>query len=258
MKPGGADHPTTERELLEDVLLEVAQQDADPRHLTPEEILAYLRGALGEEAQGRTQSHLTACRECASALLDLEALTPSTPGAPEGAVDFEKAAAWHSMRAQLAERRIGASLRRARFAYATAAALFLCVVGLSLWTLRRPAEGPREPQIDVPLIYLDSATTRGGPATQPPLPPTAGFMVLVLTPSQSVAFPEYRVEIAREDGRLTWSGGGLHLSDYGALRLAVPSSLLSPGRYTVRLYGLRDKQSQALDSYALLVPKPKE
>ena len=252
------DREPTDRAILAETLVEMARQAGDSGHLEHGKLLAYLRGGLSEQEERSAQNHLTTCRSCTTALLDLHGLAESDTPSPEGASDFEKALAWRSFRARLAELQRDAFRRRARFAYAAAAAMFICVLGLSVWSAFRPSAGLDQPQRDVPLIYLDSSSTRGGDGSQPAVPPRAGFVVLVLTPSQPTPLPEYRVEIVREDGRVTWSGGGLHMSEYGALRLAVPSSLLPPGRYSVRLYGSQDTRNQVLDSFNLEVPKLKE
>ena len=94
----------------------------------------------------------------------------------------------------------------------------------------------RKPQPNVPILSLD--VNRGGPSDEKPtvhLPSPPGGIVLFL-PIDSTGQTTYGVVLRDAGGREVWRGGDLRGRD--SLTLSLPSTLLSPGDYTLTLESL--------------------
>jgi hypothetical protein len=95
----------------------------------------------------------------------------------------------------------------------------------------------RQPQGNVPILFLDAERGGGDPSVRLRLPAKPGWIVLALTvdpPHQ----PSYRVILRDAEGREVWRGGDLHIDERDSLSLSLPSSLLAPGDYTLAVEGL--------------------
>lgn len=99
----------------------------------------------------------------------------------------------------------------------------------------------REPQVNVPILFLDTERGDGPPAGEPTarlrLPPASGWIVLALAVDPPYQ-PFYRAILRDARGRELWRGGDLRLDERDSLSLSLPSSLLGPGDYTLAVEGL--------------------
>lgn len=95
----------------------------------------------------------------------------------------------------------------------------------------------RQPQGNVPILFLDAERGGGEPSVRLRLPSKPGWIVLALTidpPHQ----PSYRVILRDAKGREVWRGGDLRIDERDSLSLSLPSTLLAPGDYTLAVEGL--------------------
>ena len=96
------------------------------------------------------------------------------------------------------------------------------------------------PQVNVPVFLL--AAVRSGeeagrePVNRVSLPAAAESVILTLELA-TVDFPSYRAVLQEEGGREIWQAGGLHPDSRDALVLLLPSRMLPPGVYRLRIEG---------------------
>jgi hypothetical protein len=96
----------------------------------------------------------------------------------------------------------------------------------------------RRPQGNVPILYLDAERGSGEPSHRLRLPRSPGWIVLSLTvepPYRS----SYRAVLRDPRGQEIWGGEGLLPDENGSLSLSLPSTLLTPGDYTLTAEGRR-------------------
>jgi hypothetical protein len=96
----------------------------------------------------------------------------------------------------------------------------------------------RQPQTNTPILSLSPERSAGGaePTHQIRLPATPGWVVLSLeldAPDQD----SYRVTLLR-GGKEIWRGDGLVPNETDSLSVSLPTTLLSPGDYVVRVEGV--------------------
>lgn len=92
----------------------------------------------------------------------------------------------------------------------------------------------REPQGNVPILFLDIERGAGEPTHRVRLPARPGWIVLALSVEPPYR-PQYRIVLQAADGRELWQGSGLKLSEMETLSLSLPSSLLAPGDYSLEV-----------------------
>ncbi|HEX9734952.1 MAG TPA: zf-HC2 domain-containing protein [Thermoanaerobaculia bacterium] len=234
--------------------------------------IAYHEGELGTDEEQRLRRHLVKCPACVSLVLDLDAFTAGAegPGAGEELSEFERAAAWRSLRAHL-EREEGprgaapvAAPRRAAWRLAVpsalAATLAAGVLGLASWNAHREVARLQgvvaalsEPQVNVPIhdLYPDTATRSGG-GTRPAEVRAAPYVTLVLNLEEPADFAAYEVEVVDAAGHVAWTGRGLEMSEYGTFTLGLARDFLTPGEeYRVRLHGVDEDARKLLQDYAV-------
>jgi hypothetical protein len=95
----------------------------------------------------------------------------------------------------------------------------------------------RQPQGNVPILFLDAERGGGGPSARLRLPSKPGWIVIVL-PIESIHQPSYQAILRDAKGREIWRGGDLRLDERDSLSLSLPSTLLAPGDYTLAVGGL--------------------
>jgi anti-sigma factor RsiW len=93
----------------------------------------------------------------------------------------------------------------------------------------------RQPQSNVPILFLNPERGTGEPTHRVHLPHTPGWIVLALE-LDSPYPPPYRAVLRDARGREIWRGDGLQLNDMEGLSL--PSTLLAPGDYTLAVDSL--------------------
>lgn len=102
-------------------------------------------------------------------------------------------------------------------------------------------EQARRPQVNVPVLLL-SAVRGAGPASGPlprlVVPAGQAWAVLSLELEAEPGAGEYTAVLLDGQGRALWTGAGLRLRD-DALSLALPTALLPPGRYRLRVSSSR-------------------
>lgn len=95
----------------------------------------------------------------------------------------------------------------------------------------------RQPQTNTPILSLSPERSAGGadPSHQIRLPATPGWVVLSLE-LDAPEHDSYRVTLLRE-GREVWKSGGLEPNETDSLAVSLPTTLLNPGDYGVRVEG---------------------
>jgi hypothetical protein len=89
------------------------------------------------------------------------------------------------------------------------------------------------------------------------VPDGVDLLFLLLSMTDTRSFASYRLEVAEKDtGRPVWKGEGLKASLLNEISLALPRSVLPPGDYRFRLYGLKDGKAEAVEEYDLRIAHP--
>jgi hypothetical protein len=100
-------------------------------------------------------------------------------------------------------------------------------------------ERERRPQVNTPLLPLEPERSRPGAPRQAvhpiTLPRNPGWIVLSLELEGAAAAPVYQATLAAPGGASLWSGGGLTPNPWRSLVISLPSTLLKPGDYQVRI-----------------------
>lgn len=95
------------------------------------------------------------------------------------------------------------------------------------------------PQENIPILFLNAerGPSGGEPTLRLHLPAKAGSVVfaLAIDPPHHSA---YRAILWDARGREVWSGAGLRLNEQESLSLSLPTTLLTPGDYTLAVEGL--------------------
>lgn len=98
----------------------------------------------------------------------------------------------------------------------------------------RQLQQARQPQGNVPLLFLAVERGAGEPTHRLRLPAAPGWAVLSLEvepPHRS----SYTATLRDRSGREVWRGPGLRPNEMDSLSLSLPTSLLAPGDYTVEV-----------------------
>jgi hypothetical protein len=243
-----------------DLLVELIDTSPQPMdHPTPDQWIAYHRGALSAAEEAHLQEHLVRCRDCfdlaegaaafAEPLLDSD--TEPNPGQ-----EVETAALWRLLRPQLDPppsnvREIAAGPRRPtwrfRLPMILAASFFVALVGMIAWNLSLRAPRPNASIIDIPAGERDP--------TQRELILSTGPQMLILHPAEQL--PVYRLAFRdAESGKELSSLEGLKLDRDLALTLYLPAGL-PPGRCRMELMdGSGVKAGKVLQTQLLRVAEP--
>jgi hypothetical protein len=255
-----------------------------PGHLTAERLAAYRAGELGPGEVEEVQEHLTFCRECAQALLELarfsELMEAEESTANESAAEGgETAASWQALRARLGPELTGAPpaetvsrFRRLTTSRVTvlalAAGLFACLIGFPLWMATHHAGGPSSPLVlyPPPRSEISRGLEESGPFLSVNLTEAA---VLVLPIQERPSFPAYRIEIQTPGGELRLSttatpvpvasppggyvAGPGEVPPPQLLTVALARGQLAPGEYRLRIVGLRGGRGEILAEKGLRV-----
>jgi multidrug efflux pump subunit AcrA (membrane-fusion protein) len=104
--------------------------------------------------------------------------------------------------------------------------------------LERQLSQAWQPQTNTPILSL--SPERGGAEAEPThrvhLPQSPGWIVLTLDLDHPES-PRYRVTVLRDGKTEVWQGGGLQPNGDDALVVTLPSKLLKPGDYALRVDG---------------------
>jgi hypothetical protein len=99
-------------------------------------------------------------------------------------------------------------------------------------------DAAREPQGNVPILFLNPERGEGEPSQRLSLPKTPGWIVLALEVDPPHR-PSYRAVLQDARGKELWRGDGLKLNEMETLTLSLPSTLLAPGDFSVEVDGRR-------------------
>jgi len=229
-------------------------------HPSPDELVDYHLDGLAAEEADRIQDHLTLCRECSQVVLDLAALSRSTPGEESlPAIDHNRE--WERLEERLArEAGTGSSRfpRKRRIIWALAASL-VAALGLFGWNLalRKELSEARRPRADIALADLSPEAQETARSPEAPtrihLRPEQGTLLLVLNLGDLREFPVYRMELLDSSGGVVWTQSRVPRGEDGTFLLEIPSRMLEPKIYRVRLYGEGSGKSTTLASYSFEV-----
>lgn len=239
-----------------DALVELIDTSPQPMdHPTPDQWIAYHRGALSAEEEVRLQEHLVRCRDCFD-LAEGAAAFAQPDEKPNAGQEVETAALWRLLRPQLDPlsrnvREIAAGPRRAawrfRLPMILAASFFVALVGMTAWNFSLRAPRPNASVVDIPAGERDPARRE--------LTLSTGPQMLVLHPAEPL--PVYRL-VFRDaaSGKELSSLGGLKLDRDLALTLYLPAGL-PPGRCRMELVdGSGGKAGKVLQAQLLRVAEP--
>jgi hypothetical protein len=122
--------------------------------------------------------------------------------------------------------------------------------------LRRAPE-LSQPQLNAPILDLPPGSSVRGGATGNVavlrVPAQANLFTVILNVAGQLSYANYAIEFLDEHGRLVWRGQGLHKSPENTFTLALPRALFPAARYRIKLYGLRDKQKELVEDYAVRI-----
>jgi hypothetical protein len=223
----------------------------DPeQHPDPDRLYAYQADELTPEEDLEIQEHLALCGHCTELLLDVQHFTALPAQEETGFSEFERAAGWRQLRARLDQDGFFTRGRRRwwRSRVATVAAVFvLAVLGLSIYSLTRPAAEAWPFQTIDPLY-----STRGEESKidEVKLP----VRLLLHSPAET-RYSEYRAEIRDLKGTLIKDFSGLRQNDRYEVELPLDRDALRLGEYRLRLRGLQKGQLKKVADYGFRVPK---
>jgi hypothetical protein len=103
-------------------------------------------------------------------------------------------------------------------------------------------EKARSPRINVPVVPLspERSGPGGEPSTRISLSLSVEWIVLALE-LDAVEHPSYRATLVDRGGRIVWQGSGLRPDAQETLTIALPTSQLRSGDFTVRVEGVPAK-----------------
>jgi anti-sigma factor RsiW len=232
-------------------------------HPEPEQLIAYHERRLSPAEADALRTHLTACADCTTQLLELAALfdAEDDPGAEISREEMD--AAWQRQRARFPAapaaprrpQRTGSPLRRA---WTTAASLglaasLLAIVALSQW---RTIIQLRQAQANPPLVNLAPAGSLRQEGQAPPelrLSAETQRAWVILNPVTDLQDTFYDVDVVAPDGRVVLPFKDLRRSEANNFRLEIPRDVLMAGDYEVFLLGNNAGRRWILERFDLRV-----
>lgn len=244
-------------------------RDEAQEHPSPDTLLAYDAGELGEEPAAGVRRHLAVCPECARTVLDLASFPEVEPAPGVVALtDSGEAASWRRILDRLAAEEAqpkAAPPRESRPARPPrawvmpllAAALVAVSLGLGLWVfqLYQVEEAGPGASANVHVIELTplGGSVPRGPAEET-VPAGMGSIVLELGVADLRAFSDYRMTVRRDEpGGEPWRLRGLKRQPDGHFSVLVPREFLPAGRYRIELEGVGEEGAERLAEYELTI-----
>lgn len=214
---------------------------------TVDELLAYERGELSEEAAAHVRQRLIAYPDLARAFA---APFPSDDAElPDDVVDRQ----WKAFRARAGGETGGRVLQFWR-GFAAIAATLAVVLGAMLWQQHAALLQPRvlpEPHV------LTPDGSRGGTSSHYAIAPSGDAVLLVVPIVGAADYEQYRLELVRgESHERIWSSAPLRPTPNNTFDVEVPSRALAPGTYQVTAYGLRGNAQEPVATYTIDVRRP--
>jgi hypothetical protein len=239
-------------------LLEV---DHDPLGEPPavEEMLAYARGELATRDEERVRRLLVVYPELAHALTAPFPEDDAMPGDVDYLGEEEITRRWLELRSRIQgggdRTNVVQFWRRATAAVAAALVLALGgLLGQAQWDAHRLRVEVNKPRAASESVLLYPVGQRGRPSGIPTLATNGESTLLVLPLVGPASFPEYRLDIAAEDGRVLWTSSALRIRDDDTFTILVPHAFLRSGKYRVTLYGIDGSREDLVEIYPLRVP----
>lgn len=249
-------------------------------HPAPGDLAAYHAGRLTEEKKRQVQNHLAVCEGCAvlyDTLIEFEQHPPESAASGED----QSAAAWLRFRERLREeeaaeapapaqedentlkavmplqRRRVPVLQRPGVAWAVAAMLALCVVGLGIRGMtppEPPAERSESGLRQVIPLEEDGALRGGRERTEEPINPTVEEVVYELD-LDSIEEATYEADLlaATQAGKPLRTFKGQATKGYFAI--GIERDFLSPGLYRFEVYRIEGNGNRTdVGTYSFKVP----
>jgi hypothetical protein len=123
---------------------------------------------------------------------------------------------------------------------------------------RMQQEAWLRPHVNTPVELLRASRSRGG-AAEPPirvrLPAGVDFLTLILEDPQEETYPAYRLDLHGPRGERIGQAAGLERSRYRNFVVTLPRQILTSGRLSLRLVGLRAGQEKEIGVYAVEVAR---
>jgi hypothetical protein len=117
----------------------------------------------------------------------------------------------------------------------------------------RPSAVPRErSQANAPLVILDAVRGAQAGGQQLTLGGGSNAATIWIEVGPGGRFDSYRLQILK-GGRAVETVSGAKPNAYGAVAVTVPSRLLRPGKYQVKLFGVKDSKPELAGEYDLTV-----
>jgi len=85
------------------------------------------------------------------------------------------------------------------------------------------------------------------------VPRGSAFFTVILSTGTDTSHPTYALEIRSAADEVIWRGTGLQRSEYGTFTAALPTRLVPPGSYQLRLFGIRGSREELLQRYDVRV-----
>jgi cell division protein FtsB len=118
--------------------------------------------------------------------------------------------------------------------------------------LRQTIDELTRPQLDIPIIDLDTIRSGGTePAMPIEIPRTASSVTLILNFNDRRQHPVYEVEIFDQRNDKIWRGQSK--SHGNKLTMTLPRRFLPGGPYHIKLLGLKNNQKVPVADYAIMV-----
>ena len=229
---------------------------------TPEELLAYRDGRLGEEERQAIADKLVLYPDAARTLADLAAFpdVEPAPGTPELSAE-EIGARWQTFRRRLADRPppraapISVTFWRRPAWQLAAAALLGLAIGWAAGFAARAWRDSSGAAVNVQIAELSPADGEGARSAIKPVTLGEGseelLLVLGAATREEPTFQDYEAEVSDALGRRVWSRGGLRPTELGTFQLAFRRGALAPGRYRIDLFGRSPGGKILVGSYTL-------
>jgi hypothetical protein len=257
-------------------------------HPSPAQLAALRNGELQGEAAEAAEEHLALCPSCNRFFLDLAAFPDLEAQAGEGGAaggsepaggDTEEE--WAALARRIEEVDGGAVdgvgsggpagepaelvapgppeaprgpswYRSVPALQLLAAGLGVAAVGLGVWSyaLSQRARAPRT-DVDVVTLLPRGEEARGSAEGNAVSTRMASYL-LVLTRSSGEEYPAYSLEVIDPSAPgkpVIWRRDGLLSSEDGVVTLEISRDFFPPGRYELRLFGLRGAARQPVEEY---------
>lgn len=259
-----------------------AKQREAEGHPAPGDLAAYHADRLTDERRAQIKDHLMVCEECArllDSLIEFEQYRPE----PDPPGEDPSAAAWLRLRERLREEEASEAavqeeepttivqpLQRRRVpvwekpgvAWAVAAVMALCVVGLGIRNMTPPVPPAerREPGArQVIYLYPDEDVRRGGGGVgegAPELPdPTVDEVSYEMTLQDRLPDATYQAELfaVEQDDKPLLTVERKEPDKF--LTIGIPRGFLPPGAYRFKVHRVEGNGSRTLvDTYSFNVP----